>query len=233
VAGPVDTINPILGTTKEARIPPPGGKVSTMPDPQLDTVHLHRCVERWQVGDRAAADELVQVVTARLEHLTRKMLRGFPRVHDWTETVDVLQGSLIRLLHTLQTMRPDSTRHFFNLAGVQVRRELLDLARRFSAERFTRLASPGSPEDSDQAGPSEPADNNADQRDLDLWRRFHEAVDQLPAEEREVLGLVFYHGWTQAQIAELFQVDERTIRRRWQSACLQLHRLVGAELPQP
>ena len=28
--------------------------------------------------------------------------------------------------------------------------------------------------------------------------------------------LTFYHGWTQAEIAELFQVDERTIRRRWQ-----------------
>ena len=48
-----------------------------------------------------------------------------------------------------------------------------------------------------------------------------------------MVGLVFYHGWTQAQIAELFQVDERTIRRRWQSACLRLHQLVGENLPQP
>jgi DNA-directed RNA polymerase specialized sigma24 family protein len=48
-----------------------------------------------------------------------------------------------------------------------------------------------------------------------------------------VLGLVFYHGWTQAQIAELFQVDERTVRRRWQAACLRLNRLVGEKLPQP
>ena len=38
-------------------------------------------------------------------------------------------------------------------------------------------------------------------------------------------------GWTQVQIAELFQVDERTIRRRWQSACLRLHQLVKGELP--
>jgi DNA-directed RNA polymerase specialized sigma24 family protein len=42
---------------------------------------------------------------------------------------------------------------------------------------------------------------------------------------------VFYHGWTQAQIAELFEVDERTIRRRWQSACLRLNELVGGDLP--
>jgi hypothetical protein len=28
--------------------------------------------------------------------------------------------------------------------------------------------------------------------DLDLWCRFHEAVDQLPAEEREVIGLALW-----------------------------------------
>ncbi len=116
---------------------------------------------------------------------------------------------------------------------MHVRRELLDLARRFTAEKYARPPAPGSSDQSDGAGPTEPADKNAEEGDLDLWCRFHEAVDRLPAEEREVLGLVFYHGWTQAKIAELFQVDERTIRRRWQSACLHLHRLVGAELPQP
>jgi RNA polymerase sigma factor (sigma-70 family) len=52
-------------------------------------------------------------------------------------------------------------------------------------------------------------------------------VDRLPAEEREVVGLVFYHGWTQAQIAELFAVDERTVRRRWRRACGTLRDLLG------
>jgi RNA polymerase sigma-70 factor (ECF subfamily) len=203
-----------------------------MLDPQIDTVHMHHCVERWQVGDRAAADELLHVVAARLEHLTRKMLRGFPRVREWNETGDVLQGSLIRLLNTLRTIRPESTRHFFNLAGVQIRRELLELARRFNGEKFARPPFPRPTDENHDAGLFEPADADADDADRDLWCRFHEAVDQLPAEEREVLGLLFYHGWTQPQIAVLFQVDERTVRRRWRSACMQLHRLVGAELPQ-
>ena len=35
-------------------------------------------------------------------------------------------------------------------------------------------------------------------------------MDQLPIEEQEVVGLTFYNGWTQAQIADLFGVDERT-----------------------
>jgi RNA polymerase sigma-70 factor (ECF subfamily) len=153
-------------------------------------------------------------------------------VRQWAETVDVLQGSLIRLLKTLEKLRPESTRHFFNLAGVHVRRELLDLARHFKADRYVRLAPPKPADETQAPGLPEPVDGNVEDAGLDLWRRFHEAVDQLPTEEREVMGLVFYHGWTQIQIAELFQVDERTIRRRWQSACLQLNRLMGDELPQ-
>ena len=47
--------------------------------------------------------------------------------------------------------------------------------------------------------------------------------------EREVVGLVFYHGWTQAQVAELFQVDVRTVRRWWESALVKLHRELNNE----
>jgi RNA polymerase sigma factor (sigma-70 family) len=58
-------------------------------------------------------------------------------------------------------------------------------------------------------------------------------VDQLPIEEQEVVGLTFYNGWTQAQIADLFGVDERTVRRRWRSACLTLSEALGGRFPQP
>src|SRR5262249_24456526 len=72
-----------------------------MSDLMLDTVKIQGFVERWQDGDRAAADELVSLVQLRLEHLARKMLRSFPRVRNLAETGDVLQGSLLRLLKAL------------------------------------------------------------------------------------------------------------------------------------
>ena len=204
-----------------------------MPDPMIDTIRMQACVERWQIGDRAAADELIRAVAPRLEHLTRKMLRGFPAVREWNDSADILQASLLRLLNTLQKLRPSSTRHFYNLAGVHIRRELLDLARHFAGEKLRRLPQGGPSEDSHADGQFEQVDPTTQDRDFDLWCHFHEAADQLPTEEREVLGLVFYHGWKQSQIAELLQVDERTVRRRWQSACVQIHQLVGNELPQP
>jgi RNA polymerase sigma-70 factor (ECF subfamily) len=199
----------------------------------LHTVNLHNCVRRWQSGDADAADTLFRAAGQRLEQMARKMLRRFPAVRAYAETGDVLQGSLLRLLNTLRRVQPESTRHFFNLAAVHIRRELLDLARRFSGPAFARLAPTDPTADSTSTGLAQAADAATEDEDLDRWCRFHAAVEQLPPAEHEVLGLAFYQGWTQAQMAELLEVDERTIRRRWQSACLHLKGLVGSELPRP
>lgn len=199
----------------------------------MDTVNLHRCVERWQQGDRAAADELLNAVGKRLELLTRKLLRGYPIVRGWAETGDVFQNSLMRLLQSLNRVRPESTRHFYNLAALHIRRELIDLARRCRNRQMNEPAGVGFTDDSSstEKGPIATAASPGSE-DFELWSRFHEAVDALPPEEREVISLTFYHGWTQAKIADLFQVDVRTVRRRWQSACSHLQKLVG-ELPRP
>jgi RNA polymerase sigma-70 factor (ECF subfamily) len=183
------------------------------------TVQMHHCVERWRAGERAAADELLRALGTRLEQLARKMLRGFPAVRHWAETGDVLQGAVLRLLNCLREVRPAGTRDFMNLAALQTRRELLDLARRF-ARRREEVADEG-----ELAGAAAPA------ADLDGWCRFHEAVEELPALEREVVGLLFYQGWTQGQVAELLGVSERTVRRYWGSACLALNQRLGGELP--
>jgi RNA polymerase sigma-70 factor (ECF subfamily) len=196
--------------------------------PSFDTVQLHAYLNRLRAGDREETDAFLRRVCGRLEQMARRMLRGFPNVHSWADTDDVLQSALIRLLHTLQTTQPESTRHFANLAAMHIRRELLDLARHFRnrLDRPRGTATDGSEDMSElPAATIRPAD------DLDLWSAFHEAVERLPAEEREVVGLTFYHGWTQAQIAELFQVGERTVRRRWREAALKLHQALGGRVP--
>jgi RNA polymerase sigma-70 factor (ECF subfamily) len=192
-----------------------------MATPSFDSVELQKYVARWQAGDRAAADALLNATGVRLEKLARRMTRAFPNVRGLVDSGDVLQNSLLRLFRTLRKMSPRTTRDFFNLAAVHIRRELLDLARRCKGKGWVPL---DVPEDAPAAPRREPAATATD--DFDLWVRFHEAVDRLPAEEREVVGLVFYHGWTQIRIAELFQVDERTIRRRWSTACERLRTLV-------
>jgi RNA polymerase sigma factor (sigma-70 family) len=86
-------------------------------------------------------------------------------------------------------------------------------------------------ERSDSALGYEPADTTPSQEELERWSAFHEAVVELPVAEREVIGLTFYHGWTQMQIAELLQISDRQVRRLWKSACAQLMTRLGGDLP--
>jgi RNA polymerase sigma-70 factor (ECF subfamily) len=204
-----------------------------MSEPSFSTHRLHRWLDGIQAGDRAAHDDLLRAVGSRLERLARKMLRRFPGVRRWADTGDVLQNATMRLLRALKEVRPADTRQFIGLAAEQMRRELLDLTRHFYGREGVGAnhASVVRTADSDAAGT--PPDRADDADELERWCAFHEAVADLPVEEREVVGLVFYHGWTQAQIAELFGVDVRTVRRRWQSACLRLAEWVGGKLPQP
>jgi RNA polymerase sigma-70 factor (ECF subfamily) len=199
-------------------------------EPSLDSVQLQAYLDRVRAGDREAADALLRQVGARLERLAGTMLRGFPNVKRWADTDDVLQSALVRLLRSLRTVAPGTPRAFVNLVAVHVRRELLDLARHFRVvARRTGLTTGEGRADA----LAEVPDHGGGADDLDLWVGFHRAVERLPAEEREVVGLTFYHGWSQAQVAELFGVGARTVRRRWRSACLKLSAALGGRLPEP
>jgi RNA polymerase sigma-70 factor (ECF subfamily) len=200
----------------------------------LHSSQLRDWLSRIQAGDAAAWEELIRASNTRLERLARKMLRGFPGVARWEQAEDVLQNALLRLLRALRAVKPDSVRNFFCLAAEQIRRELLDLARHYQGPRGlgTHHASPP-PAGGAGSTPERPDSPDKVDEDLERWEEFHRAVERLPANEREVTGLVFYHGRTQEEVAELLGVSERTVRRQWQSACGNLHRALGGCLPQP
>lgn len=194
------------------------------PEPAADAQHLSGLVVRLRAGDDAAREELIRASLDRLDRLARKMLRRFPRVRRWEETADVLQLALVRLDRALREVVPGSSREYFALAAEQVRRVLLDLVRQHHGAHGVGRNHESDPGHDVPDGADDPAE-------LDRWAAFHEAVAGLPAEQREVFMLSFYHDWTQAQIAEMFGVGERTVRRRWQAAGLELGRRLGGNLP--
>src|SRR5262249_9203590 len=102
-----------------------------MAEPSPHTTQMHHLLERMRSGDFEARDELFRSVCKRLERLTHKMTKTFPRVRPWVQTDDVFQNAPLRLLRSLDKLQPKSMREFFLLAAVQIRRELLDLARHF------------------------------------------------------------------------------------------------------
>jgi RNA polymerase sigma-70 factor (ECF subfamily) len=201
-----------------------------MPEPSFHTLHLRGWLDRLRAGDAAARDEILRACQTRLHLLVRKMLRRNPSVGRWTESSDVFTNASLRLLRALEKVDVADTRGFFNLASAVIRRELIDLARHFYGPRGlgANHASNHAPAGGSPA-PEPPARDDA--ADLDRWAALHEAAEKLPAEEREVFGLTFYHDWTQQQIAELFGVDERTVRRRLRRAVEALGGALGGELP--
>jgi RNA polymerase sigma factor (sigma-70 family) len=186
----------------------------------METAQLNDWLARWRAGDRSAADELVRAVHQRLEWLARKMLRDYPNARRGGDTHDVLQGALVRLMRALQNVDPPpaNTRDFRGLAALQIRRELRDMARTANAKRRGEVPL------MDDAPPTAPPDQSSG---MDLWAAFHEAAERLPAEEREVVGLIFYHGLKHAEVAQLFDVSEKTVSRRWHSALVRLRAIVG------
>ncbi len=95
------------------------------------TIQIQGWLDRLRDGDEAAREKLLQFSCERLRRLTRKMLRRFERVHRWEQTDDVLQSAMLRLHRTLQDVRPDSPADFYRLAALNIRRELLDLAKHY------------------------------------------------------------------------------------------------------
>lgn len=188
---------------------------------ELHTTHLRQWQQRMKAGDRTARDELVRAIVARMERLARKMLKSFPNVHRWAQTDDVLQSSLMRLLRSLEKVEPGSVREFFGLAALEIRRELMDLARHFGGPEGEG-AHHASHQGQQSGSAWQPTAASPD-ADLERWTAFHREVEKLPTEEREVVGLIFYHGLSTTEVAAMLQVTDRTIRRWWNSALLKLH----------
>ncbi|MCS7270955.1 MAG: sigma-70 family RNA polymerase sigma factor [Gemmataceae bacterium] len=203
-----------------------------MEETEFSTAVLQDYLCRWRAGEQAALNELLRRVFRRLEQLASRMLRSFPNIRPLIDSDDLLQNSVVRFVRTLQTIRPATTRDFFNLAAVHMRREMIDLARQ-ARRRITAISSSSLTHRAMLPEPVSPDSLYRCLEDFDLWVRFHEAVDNLPLEEREVVGLIFYHGWKQQEIAELFNVSVRTVRRRWVSACERLRRMISTDQSQP
>jgi RNA polymerase sigma-70 factor (ECF subfamily) len=173
-------------------------------------------------GNPRAKALLLDHACDRLLRLTRKMFHSYPSLRRWEATDDVFNAALLRLSRSLDSVPVESVRHFFNLASRQIRRELLDLKKRYFGPEGLATNHHTDHQAPDQAGGT--LYNRADEpEDLATWSSFHLRVDALPEEQREVVNLLFYEGLTQQEAAEVLGVGLRTIKRRWQEAKLQLH----------
>ena len=205
-----------------------------MADACDQTLQIQLRLDRLRAGDDRARAELLSITCDRLTRLARKMLRGYPGVARWEQTDDVLQDAALRLCRALAVTTPESPRSFFNLAAVQIRLALIDLSRHYygpqglGANHASRVPQP----DNLAQGPLDGlASDTSEPGMLANWTEFHEQVEALPEETREVFNLIWYQGLTQAESARLLGLSERAVRWRWRVARLALHQALGSSPP--
>jgi RNA polymerase sigma-70 factor (ECF subfamily) len=206
-----------------------------MAEPSDQTLQIQGWIDRLRGGDESARQELLNCACERLTRLTHKMLKGYPRVRRWEETGDVLQKAMMRLYRALENVQPASVVDFFRLAALNIRRELLDLVKHYYGPQGAGAhhATIG-PKAGGEDGPPSPLDQaQADDSPnrLAFWTEFHQEVDRLPDEDREVFDLLWYQGLSQAEAAKALGISERTIKRRWQSARLRLYQSLRTAPP--
>jgi RNA polymerase sigma-70 factor (ECF subfamily) len=195
------------------------------------TTEIRACVDRLKAGDESARAALLECASARLTRLARTMLHDNPAVARWEQTDDVLQNALIRLDRALRAVVPPTTGDFFRLAAALIRRELIDLARRYKGPEGLGVRH-SSREGLDGLRSSDgPSDTTFEPARLAEWAEFHRVVESLSDDDREVFDLLWYQGLTQAEAAAVLSVSDRTINRRWIAARLRLAEVLGGQMP--
>lgn len=192
------------------------------------TEQLQSWLIRLQGGDPSAREELIRHSCDRLQQLARRMLRGFPGVKQWQDTDDVFQNAMLRLWKSLAEVQPKSVQEYLGLATLQLRRELIDLARHYNGPDGTgaNLVRRGDQADgsAELAGPLDNLTHEPSR--LARWTELHAQVARLLPEEREVFDLLWYQELSQADAASLLQVSIPTIKRRWLAVRRRLHHLL-------
>lgn len=178
---------------------------------------LTACLDRLAAGDPLAGDRIIEMCSARLREMAHRMLGHFPAVRRHDDTDDVFQGAALRLHRALAQMAAsgESPRSVMALAATQIRRELVDLARRnagassYAANHDTNVW--------ESAGTERHVveDVAAEDEMLERWEQFHAAIAALPAAELEVFQLAWYLGADQKTIADVIGCSERTVRSHW------------------
>ena len=196
-----------------------------MPEQVGSDTQIQTWLDRLMAGNEGAREELIRHVSSRLCALTRSMLRRSPRIRRWEETDDVFQQATLKLHESLSEVQPGSVRELFGLARTQINRVLIDLARHYYGPQGQ-----GAHHETDAEGDGgrnrqrhEGADETLDPATIAEWTEFHQQVEALPPNEREVFGLRWYQGLTFEQIGQVIGTTDRTAKRRWRSACRLLY----------
>jgi RNA polymerase sigma factor (TIGR02999 family) len=169
-------------------------------------------------------DELFPQLEDELRRIAHRHRRR-QAPHDTLSTTAVVNEAYIRMKEAAR-LAPEDRPHFLALAARAMRFVLVDYARRWSRSKRGGTPRPIGLGDDDPAAPGASAEST-----LDLDR----ALTRLSGHSERMARIVecrFFGGMTEAEIAEVLGISERTVRGEWQRARLWLARDLAARSTQ-
>lgn len=179
-------------------------------------------LERLHAGDRVALDQLVPMLYNELRDLARRLLDGERPGHTLTPTA-LVHEAYLRLARE-RRIGAEHRGAFFAVAGVAMRRILIESARR--RHRIKRGNAP------QQVGfeTADAADALVADSEIEELLAIDAALDTLgqgSQRARQVVELRIFVGLTVEEVAEVLGVNEKTVRRDWLVARAWLRRELG------
>jgi RNA polymerase sigma-70 factor, ECF subfamily len=166
-------------------------------------------LDRAKAGDNNARDQLFKIVYSELRRIAGRHMRNERPNHTLQPTA-LVHEAYIQLFDDSE--KPWSNRaHFFALASVEMRRLLVDYARRHRAQKRG-----GGGRQITLTGHLAYTEDTAE----DLLA-LDQALDRLTAikpQASRVVEMTYFAGMTQAEAAEVLGCSERTVKRQWEFA---------------
>jgi RNA polymerase sigma-70 factor, ECF subfamily len=181
----------------------------------LDASDVTGLLNRWQGGDAAALDRLIELVHSELHRLAHRLMRGERNDHT-LQTSALIDEAYLRLVDQ-QRPNVNNRSHFFALSAQIMRRILVDYARSRAYAKRGGRAVHLSLDDVAVVAPERSADLVA----LDDALCLLAQEDQRKA---RVVELRYFAGLTVEEIGDVLDIAPVTVMRDWQYARAWLRR---------
>jgi len=189
-----------------------------MSDPP--THEITQWLTDWSNGDRSALEKLTPLVYRELHRLAQSYMQG-ERVGHALQTTALVNEAYLRLIEA-DRQSWENRAHFYAVAAKLMRHILVDFAR--SRDRMKRGR--GLEQVSLDEALTVRADNTSQLLNLD---EALTALSKLDERQSQVVELRFFGGLTEAEIAVVLKVSERTIQSDWRLARSWLLRELSGE----
>jgi RNA polymerase sigma-70 factor, ECF subfamily len=174
-----------------------------------ETHEITGLLQRWRLGDAEAADRLTELVYDDLHRIAAREMRREHGEHT-LQTTAVLHEAYLKIFRA-EPAKWNDRAHFYAVAARQLRRVLLDHARRAHSEkRGGRIVKLSLLE-------ADAAVVGLDERLLSLDEALARLED-LDARAAKVVELRFFGGLAEADAAEVLGISVATLKRDWDFA---------------